>query len=157
MIDSCLKLHGQLCPPEMLAFHATLEKFFRKNFADEILRLSVDPSPEPRALDAVPTSARLPPSAAMPSPNYSTLYVVYFDRRVTTYSRLSQENTTAQSWAYPRGLRCNITSFPSLPRERAVCRRSAMDETNPSAAKPGPSCQTRLQWRFIRTRRQRWQ
>ncbi|RDX50021.1 cytoplasmic protein [Lentinus brumalis] len=73
MIDSCLKLHGQLCPPEMLAFHATLEKFFHKNFADEISRLSVDSSPEPRALDAVPTSARLPPSAAMPSPNYTTL------------------------------------------------------------------------------------
>ncbi|KAI0717219.1 cytoplasmic protein [Cerioporus squamosus] len=59
--------------PEMLAFHATLEKFFHKNFSDEISRLSVDSSPEPRALDAVPTSARLPPSAAMPSPNYTTL------------------------------------------------------------------------------------
>lgn len=75
MIDSCLKLHGQLCPPEMLAFHATLEKFFRKNFAEEIQRLSVDYSPEPRALDAIPTSARLPPTAAMPSPNYANLYV----------------------------------------------------------------------------------
>ncbi|EIW63135.1 cytoplasmic protein [Trametes versicolor FP-101664 SS1] len=73
MIDSCLKLHGQLCPPEMLAFHATLEKFFRKNFAEEIQRLSVDYSPEPRALDAIPTSARLPPTAAMPSPNYANL------------------------------------------------------------------------------------
>lgn len=75
MIDSCLKLHGQLCPPEMLAFHATLEKFFYKNFADEIQRLSVDSTPEPRAVNAVPTSARLPPSAAMPSPNYNTMCV----------------------------------------------------------------------------------
>ncbi|KAI0633627.1 cytoplasmic protein [Trametes polyzona] len=73
MIDSCLRLHGQLCPPEMLAFHATLEKFFRKNFSEEIRRLSVDSSPEPRALDAIPTSARLPPTAAMPSPSYSNL------------------------------------------------------------------------------------
>lgn len=78
MIDSCLKLHGQLCPPEMLAFHATLEKFFHKNFADEIQRLSVDSTPEPRAIDAVPTSARLPPSAAMPSPNFTTLYATPF-------------------------------------------------------------------------------
>lgn len=75
MIYSCLKLHGQMCPPEMLAFHATLEKFFHKNFADEIRRLSMDSSPEPRAVDAVPTSARLPPTAAMPSPNYAALYV----------------------------------------------------------------------------------
>ncbi|KAH9858640.1 cytoplasmic protein [Lenzites betulinus] len=72
MIDSCLKLHGQLCPPEMLAFHATLDKFFRKNFSEEIHRLSVDSAPEPRAVDAIPTSARLPPTAAMPSPNYSS-------------------------------------------------------------------------------------
>ncbi|KAI8969583.1 cytoplasmic protein [Trametes punicea] len=73
MIDSCLKLHGQLCPPEMLAFHATLERFFHKNFAEEIQRLAVDSSPEPRAIDAAPTSARLPATAAMPSPNYANL------------------------------------------------------------------------------------
>lgn len=42
MIDSCLRLHGQLCPPEMLAFHETLEKFFRKNFHEEIQRLNAD-------------------------------------------------------------------------------------------------------------------
>lgn len=78
MIDSCLKLHGRLCPPEMLAFHATLEKFFHKNFAEEVQRLPVDPTPEPRAMDAVPTSTRPPPSAAMPSPNYNTMYVPIF-------------------------------------------------------------------------------
>lgn len=44
VIDHCLKLHGHLCPPEMLPFHETLEKFFRKNFQDEIRRLAVDPS-----------------------------------------------------------------------------------------------------------------
>ena len=74
MIDSCLKLHGQLCPQEMLAFHTTLENFFYKNFAEEIQRLSVDASPEPRALDAVP--ARVPPIALMSSTNYTMLYVV---------------------------------------------------------------------------------
>lgn len=84
MISSCLKLHGQMCPPEMLTFHATLEKFFHKNFADEIQRLSMDSSPEPRAADVVPTSARLPPSAAMPSPNYAALYV-YFHLRHAIY------------------------------------------------------------------------
>ena len=45
VIDSCLKLHGQLCPPEMLAFHHTLETFFRKNFNDEIQRLAVEAAP----------------------------------------------------------------------------------------------------------------
>ncbi|KAF8972959.1 cytoplasmic protein [Flammula alnicola] len=42
IIDSCLKLHGLLCPPEFIPFHETLEKFFRKNFRDEIRRLAVD-------------------------------------------------------------------------------------------------------------------
>jgi dedicator of cytokinesis protein 3 len=42
VIDNCLKLHGHLCPPEMVPFHDTLEKFFHKNFNDEIRRLTVD-------------------------------------------------------------------------------------------------------------------
>ncbi|KAF9562776.1 cytoplasmic protein [Agrocybe pediades] len=42
IIDSCLKLHGLLCPPEFIPFHETLDKFFKKNFRDEIRRLAVD-------------------------------------------------------------------------------------------------------------------
>ena len=41
-IDACLKLHRALCPEEMKPFHETLERFFRKNFIEEIRRLSVD-------------------------------------------------------------------------------------------------------------------
>ncbi|KAG6378093.1 putative cytoplasmic protein [Boletus reticuloceps] len=40
VIDSCLKLHVQICPPEMLRFHQTLEDLFRKNFPEEIGRIS---------------------------------------------------------------------------------------------------------------------
>jgi len=43
-IDSCLKLHGLLCPPDFSRFHETLEKFFKKNFREEIRRLAVDGS-----------------------------------------------------------------------------------------------------------------
>ncbi|KDQ57741.1 hypothetical protein JAAARDRAFT_194025 [Jaapia argillacea MUCL 33604] len=46
MIDISLKLHEQLCPPEMLPFHATLEKFYRKNFHEEIQRLAMDHASE---------------------------------------------------------------------------------------------------------------
>jgi len=42
IIDSCLKLHGSLCPPEFVPFHETLERFFRKNFREEIHRLGID-------------------------------------------------------------------------------------------------------------------
>lgn len=49
MIDSCLRLHGQLCPPQMMAFHSTLESFFRKNFQEEIQRLSVEMAPSEAA------------------------------------------------------------------------------------------------------------
>ncbi|KAG2364374.1 hypothetical protein BDR07DRAFT_1401549 [Suillus spraguei] len=40
--DSCLKLHGQICPQEMLRFHQTLEELFRKNFAEEIQRITAE-------------------------------------------------------------------------------------------------------------------
>ncbi|KAF8919995.1 cytoplasmic protein [Mucidula mucida] len=40
-IDACLRLHGQLCPPEFQPFHETLVKFFQKNFRDEIRRLGL--------------------------------------------------------------------------------------------------------------------
>ncbi|KAF8629268.1 hypothetical protein AX17_005847 [Amanita inopinata Kibby_2008] len=42
VIDSCLKLHGHLCSPEFIPFHETLEKFFKRNFRDEIKRLAMD-------------------------------------------------------------------------------------------------------------------
>ena len=42
MLDRCLKLHGQICPQEMLPFHETLERLFQKNFSEEILRLPVE-------------------------------------------------------------------------------------------------------------------
>ncbi|KAI0063692.1 hypothetical protein BV25DRAFT_405860 [Artomyces pyxidatus] len=64
IIDSCLRLHGQMCPPEMLAFHETLEKFFRKNFHEEIQRLD---GPADRA-DA-PLSPLPPPGASQYAPS----------------------------------------------------------------------------------------
>ncbi|KIM29799.1 hypothetical protein M408DRAFT_328621 [Serendipita vermifera MAFF 305830] len=39
VIDRCLKLHGNLCAPEMMSFHETLLRFFRQNYHDEIQRL----------------------------------------------------------------------------------------------------------------------
>ncbi|KNZ80427.1 Dedicator of cytokinesis protein 3 [Termitomyces sp. J132] len=52
VIDSSLKLHGHLCPPEFIPFHETLEKFFKKNFREEIRRLAVlsDSTPLQRGL-----------------------------------------------------------------------------------------------------------
>ncbi|KAJ3713330.1 cytoplasmic protein [Lentinula raphanica] len=42
IIDSCLRVHGNLCPPEFIPFHETLERFFRKNFREEIHRLGIE-------------------------------------------------------------------------------------------------------------------
>ncbi|KAF7964947.1 hypothetical protein HWV62_1454, partial [Athelia sp. TMB] len=42
VINSCIKLHGQMCPQEMLPFHETLEQFFHKHFEEEIRRLTMD-------------------------------------------------------------------------------------------------------------------
>jgi dedicator of cytokinesis protein 3 len=41
-LETCLRLHGRVCPPEMLPFHETLESFFRKSFTPEIRRLAAD-------------------------------------------------------------------------------------------------------------------
>ncbi|GAA6012300.1 hypothetical protein JCM10207_002794 [Rhodosporidiobolus poonsookiae] len=38
-LAKCLRLHSELCPPEMQPFHDTLERFFEKNFAEELARL----------------------------------------------------------------------------------------------------------------------
>ncbi|EJD03246.1 cytoplasmic protein [Fomitiporia mediterranea MF3/22] len=58
IIDGCLRLHGALCPPEMIPFHETLERFFHKNFSEEIGRLSMDASP---IAPSISPSARFPP------------------------------------------------------------------------------------------------
>ncbi|KAF7321412.1 hypothetical protein MKEN_00661700 [Mycena kentingensis (nom. inval.)] len=63
VIDHCMKLHGQLCPPEFVPFHETLEKFFRKNFRDEIIRLNLD-VPDPTS----PSYAARQPSQYASSP-----------------------------------------------------------------------------------------
>ncbi|KAH9830756.1 cytoplasmic protein [Rhodofomes roseus] len=66
MVDSCLRLHGELCPPEMISFHNTLDKFFRKNFAEEIQRLGLDLQSSSRPLESSLVSPR---SGTRPLPN----------------------------------------------------------------------------------------
>lgn len=70
VIDDCLKLHGHLCPPEMLSFHETLEKFFRKNFQDEIRRLAADGASDNATISSVSRSHPLPGSSQYPTPLY---------------------------------------------------------------------------------------
>ncbi|KAI7952095.1 hypothetical protein MJO28_007779 [Puccinia striiformis f. sp. tritici] len=50
VINASLQLHQYLCPPEMKAFHATLHRFFLKNFAEEIGRLPLSSSLNPDLL-----------------------------------------------------------------------------------------------------------
>lgn len=58
-----MKLHGHLCPPEFVPFHETLEKFFKKNFRDEIRRLGLDTITEPISPSLGPRLAsQYPPS-----------------------------------------------------------------------------------------------
>ncbi|KAI5478526.1 hypothetical protein MNV49_005055 [Pseudohyphozyma bogoriensis] len=42
VISRCMKLHSALAPDPMLPFHETLERFFEKNFGEEISRLPTD-------------------------------------------------------------------------------------------------------------------
>lgn len=68
-IDGCLKLHGHLCPPEFTPFHETLQKFFKRNFRDEIRRLAVDVSESIPASPSV-ISHDLSASSHYPSSSY---------------------------------------------------------------------------------------
>ncbi|KAF8160994.1 hypothetical protein B0H34DRAFT_746533 [Crassisporium funariophilum] len=62
-IDGCLKLHGHLCPPEFIPFHETLEKFFKKNFRDEVRRLAVDGMSDSITSQSPSSSSQYPASA----------------------------------------------------------------------------------------------
>jgi len=63
--DSCLKLHGQICPAEMLHFHQTLEELFRKNFSEEIERIAAE-----NGFQHIPQSYE----ASMRMPDQGSLY-----------------------------------------------------------------------------------
>ena len=89
VIDSCLRLHGSLCPQEMVPFHETLERFFRKNFPDEIRRLDMGSSPVPSSIS---------PSSAYP------------DHRLGSLARLHERNRSEVS---------NVTFGTLPPRREA--------------------------------------
>lgn len=71
IIDSCLKLHGLLCPPEFSQFHGALEKFFKKNFRDEIRRLAVDGMSDSITVSTISRSNNMTSSSTLyPSSSY---------------------------------------------------------------------------------------
>ncbi|KAF9456631.1 cytoplasmic protein [Collybia nuda] len=83
VIDSCLKLHGHLCPPEFIPFHETLEKFFKKNFREEIRRLAVDGLSESITVSPSLKSRNLPTSH---SQYQSSVYEQSLKRSMSTSS-----------------------------------------------------------------------
>ncbi|KAF5386256.1 hypothetical protein D9615_002431 [Tricholomella constricta] len=113
VIDSCLKLHGHLCPPEFIPFHETLEKFFKKNFREEIRRLAADG-----------LSETIPPSITAGSSYQQSLYEQSLQRTMSTSStargnlvlpplQLGQSSMTpASSSSYPPQ---SPTSTKNLP------------------------------------------
>lgn len=80
VIHSCLKLHGQLCPPEFIPFHETLEKFFKKNFRDEIRRLGVE------EISMTISPSLRSPDATAPSQYQSSMYEQSLTRSMSTSS-----------------------------------------------------------------------
>ncbi|KAJ8488189.1 hypothetical protein ONZ45_g14041 [Pleurotus djamor] len=84
MIDSCLKLHGQLCPHEFISFHETLEKFFKKNFREEIHRLNLENAPSDQ------TTASTPQNELAHSQYQSSLYEHSISRRSLSTSSTSR-------------------------------------------------------------------
>ncbi|KAI0321083.1 hypothetical protein OF83DRAFT_1168770 [Amylostereum chailletii] len=109
IIDSCLRLHGQLCPPEMLAFHETLEKFFRKNFSEEIRRLTFE-GPADQHPAVLGTRSRKPSTATTNAP-----YAPSTMNDAISIAPSSASTSRAPYMIPPLQLRTSIASLPSPP------------------------------------------
>ncbi len=110
VIDSCLRLHGQLCPHQMVAFHGTLESFFRKNFSEEIQRLAFDPQP----IDLPNFNPR---AAAYHSPSQSQYQQSILERISTDRSAPESPSTSRPQFASPLDV---SHTMPDLAQARAA-------------------------------------
>lgn len=109
VIDSCLRLHGSLCPQEMIPFHETLERFFRKNFPDEIRRLDMGSSPVPSSIS---------PSSVYPNHRLGSLAHLH-ERNRSEISNVTSGTLPPRREAYLPPLqlgRSVITPPPASPR-----------------------------------------
>ncbi|GAA5973495.1 hypothetical protein JCM11641_006492 [Rhodosporidiobolus odoratus] len=66
----CLRLHGELAAVEMQPFHETLERFFEKNFADELTRLP-EQAYEPTQFGAASSASSIVESTSSALPTTS--------------------------------------------------------------------------------------
>lgn len=127
MIDTCLRLHGQICPPEMLVIHeGTLEKFFRKNFTDEIRRLAVGGMDQ----EMSPSIRSQPTTAATGSQYQGSVYEHSLERTISTTS-------TSRPYTGPLQLsRPTLTPPPLSPHEGLSTSPDAM--TSPTSPTQTP-------------------
>ena len=126
VIDDCLKLHGLLCPPEFIPFHETLEKFFKKNFRDEIRRLAMDGTSE--------SSLALPESLKVSTSNMSQ------------YQTSGYEESLARSTSSTSTTKPTPSSLPPLNvGHPAITPGIFTSHPPPSPIAPTPTKQTPLQ------------
>ncbi|KAG6857267.1 hypothetical protein H0H87_007100 [Tephrocybe sp. NHM501043] len=125
VIDSCLKLHGHLCPPEFIPFHETLEKFFKKNFREEVRRLAADNVSESISTSAQSHQASSSYQASLYEPLQRT-YSTSSTTRAANYNlpplQLGQPSGSASS--YPPVSPTSTKNLPShlkqTPLQRAL-------------------------------------
>ncbi|KAL0956056.1 hypothetical protein HGRIS_002226 [Hohenbuehelia grisea] len=110
MIDSCLRLHEQLCPLEFRPFHETLEKFFKKNFRDEIRRLALD-----TMSDQMTVSGSVVSHSALPSQYQSSIY----DQHSLTRTMSTTSTSRAQFMIPPLQLGPSTLTPPPMSPQSA--------------------------------------
>ena len=114
VIDGCLKLHGHLCPPEFFSFHETLERFFKRNFRDEIKRLAVDVS-ESHSLTRSPLHQSLSsPQSLLATDSSRFVPPIQVGGPIRTPSLLSPQSPTSAS---------NSTLFPTNTKQQTPLQR----------------------------------
>ncbi|KAG8705728.1 hypothetical protein FRC08_001495 [Ceratobasidium sp. 394] len=134
LIDQCLRLHEELCPAEMLPFHETLVRFFRKNFHDEIQRLS----------SSNPSEAHLPINPAHTTvnsfPRPVTINTNTYDGASSTYPRQSESSAPRPSFPAKRGHYPTPSVSLSIPISLSTSLRerinSPTEHTHPRSPPP---------------------
>jgi len=114
VIDGCLKLHGHLCPPEFFSFHETLERFFKRNFRDEIKRLAVDVSESLSPIRSPLRQFPSPQGVLIADPGRFVIPPIQVGGPIMTSSPLSPQSPTSAS---------NSTLLPPNTKQQTPLQR----------------------------------
>ncbi|GAA97961.1 uncharacterized protein L969DRAFT_167041 [Mixia osmundae IAM 14324] len=124
-LSKCMALHERLCSSDMLSFHATLQKLFEKNFAQEISNvasaISVGGNVDSASPSALPRFPRAPTiEGRRPSASTNFGEASLFSSPATKLSTPIKRNTPTSSPMLPSMPTASLQHSPSTPSRRGT-------------------------------------